>query len=198
MKFCWPIGNGQGKRKCYFFRWSLIIVLSREECCSNLAKVKFACCNYEFSNHYVLITLRFHSIFRKCFPSVAAPGIWFSFRSVAFFFFWLHSKHETNLHLTFIDIFAFLLIVLICISISFQFEFRSCCGWLYLQIKRRPFAFICAALLFFFFFVISVFVYLHFYFIFFFCICILFLRRHKLVAATSRWVQQKHTHLPYL
>jgi len=70
------------------FRWSLIIVLSREECCSNLAKVKFACCNYEFSNHYVLITLRFHSIFRKCFPSVAAPGIWFffSFRFIFSFF----------------------------------------------------------------------------------------------------------------
>lgn len=148
------------------FRWSLIIVLSREECCSNLAKVKFACCNYEFSNHYVLITLRFHSIFRKCFPSVAAPGIWFSFRSVAFFFFWLHSKHETNLHLTFIDIFAFLLIVLICISISFQFEFRSCCGWLYLQIKRRPFAFICAALLFFFcYFCIRVSAFLFYFFL---------------------------------
>jgi len=150
---------------------------------------------------WVFQPLRFnHFAFSQHFPQMFSVCrrprdlVFFSFRCI--FFFWLHSKHETNLHLTFIDIFAFLLIVLICISISFQFEFRSCCGWLYLQIKRRPFAFICAALLFFFcYFCIRVSAFL---FYFFFCICILFLRRHKLVAATSRWVQQKHTHLPYL
>lgn len=156
------------------------------------------CCNYEFSNHYVLITLHFHSIFRKCFPSVAAPGIWFSSRSVGFFFFlvafktWNKFAFDFYWHIrVFIDRF------------NLHFDFISIwisqLLWLVvLANKAKAFCIYLRRLVVFFFFVISVFVYLHFYFIFFFCICILFLRRHKLVAATSRWVQQKHTHLPYL